>query len=386
MGKTTAPNLFDFGLSSDQEERARRLHRESIIIDMLHLGPVSAPAYTDDMVKQVVADYERHHNAERSLRFAEWLPARMAVRGEFPAFKEWWDASGITAVNRELAMDTLADAMQSLAFVNLQFDRFDWLIKALHADDIRRAKAEGKIAGFVNCQNTIAIGQDVDNIDMYYEAGLRVIQLTYNSMNFVASGCTERTDAGVSTFGAKCIDRMNRLGIVVDTSHCGRQTTLDACALSRSPVVATHSFAKALSGHARGKSDEELVALAKTGGVIGVVALPSFLSKQPGATVQHYMDHVDYITRLVGYEHVGVGTDWPMMGPEYSVRMLSDIVAPTIGFRPEDRIGVDTLVGLSEYRQFINITRGLVSRGYSDEQIRAILGGNWLRVMDQVWR
>jgi membrane dipeptidase len=386
MSEAMAPKLFDFGLDNAQEERARRLHQESIIIDMLFQGPVGSAVYTEEMVEQIKADFERHHDYWRNMIWAIGLPIRMAARGEFPEFKEWWDASGVTAGNRQLDTNSADGLLPTIARATLQFDRLDWLVKALSAEDIRRAKDEGKHAGFITAQNTVALGQDLDNLDMLHEFGLNMLQLSYNSMNFVAAGCTERTDAGVSSHGVKFIERMNELGIIVDTGHCGRQTTLDACEISKEPVVASHTCAQVVSGHARGKSDKELQALANTGGVVGVVTVPFFLSAEPGATVEHFLDHVDYTARLVGVEHVGIGTDWPMSLPDWGVQMLVEKIAPQIGFRPEDRMGVADLIGFEDYGEFVNITRGLVARGYSDEEISSILGGNWLRVMDQVWK
>lgn len=385
MHAVSSPRLYDYSLTPAQEERALRLHRESIIIDMLFQGPVGAAAYTVEMVRQLQDEYEKHRNAWRAMLTAMAMPPRMAARGEFPMFREWWEISGITCGNRQLDMTSFPEAVASLAVATLQFDRLPWLVKALTGDDIRRAKAEGKHAGLVTAQNTVAIGQDLDNLDMFYECGLRVLQLSYNMMNFVGSGCTERTDAGISNFGARFIERMNKLGMVVDTGHCGNRTTLDACEISCMPVIASHTCVEALSGHARGKSDEEIRALAKTGGVIGIVTVPTFLNMNGPATMNDLLDHVDYVARLVGPDQVGIGTDWPNSLPDWGARLLAEQVAPTIGFRPQDKVPTTEVVdGFADYREFINITRGLVSRGYSDEQVRAILGGNWLRVLDQV--
>jgi membrane dipeptidase len=378
--------MFDYGLDEAQEERARRLHAESIIIDMLFQGPISTPVYTSEMEGEIKTSYEEHRDVERSFMEAIMQPIYLAVKDEFPQFREWWEASGITAGNRQLDMDTMEGAVKTMAAATLQFDHFDWLVKALNGDDIRRAKAEGKYAGFVTAQNTIALGQDLDNLNLFHMFGLRMLQLTYNSMNFVGAGCTERTDAGVSSYGVKFIERMNELGILVDTGHVGRQTTLDAVEISKAPVVASHTCAEAVSGHARGKSDKELAAIAGSGGVIGVVTVPTFLNMQEDATMEDFMNHVDYIAKLVGPEYVGIGTDWPMSLPRFGLRLLTEQLAPRIGFRPQDKIPMfETVNGFADYREFINITRGLVARGYSDEEIKGILGENWLRVIDKVW-
>jgi membrane dipeptidase len=378
-------NFYPYDLDEEAEKRSQRLHYSSIIIDMLFQGPVGSAVFSEEMTAKAQMDYEKHHDADRAMTVALLQPVYMATRSALPAFRRWWDVSGITAGNRQLDMDTYEGMTRSMAFVTLQFDCFDWLTKATTGSEIRKAKAEGKHAGFVSAQNTLAVGQNLDNLDMLYDFGLRMLQLTYNSMNLVGAGCTERTDAGISSFGVKFIERMNKLGILVDTGHCGRQTTLDAAQISSAPVVASHTCAAALSGHSRGKSDEELIAIANSGGVIGVVMVPTFLNMQRPATMHDFLDHVEYISNLVGWQHVGIGTDWPMSLPEWGLHLLAEELAPQIGFSPQDKIpSIETVDGFSDYRQFINITRGLVTRGYSDEQIQGILGENWLRVIDQV--
>jgi membrane dipeptidase len=381
-----APKLFDYGLDAAQEERARRLHDQSIIIDMLFQGPTSGAVFSPGMVDQVRAEYEKHRSALRTYLFAHDLPIRAAVRGELPEFEGWWRESGITAGNRQLQQYSMSDSMHSMALATFQFDHFPWLQKALRAADIRAAKAANRMAAFISTQNTIALGQDLENLSLFHDFGVRMIQLTYNNMNFVGAGCTERSDAGVSNFGVKFIERMNRLGILVDTGHCGRQTTLDACEISSAPAVASHACAKTVSGHARGKSDAEMEAIARTGGVVGVVLAPSFLVREGEADMNDFLDHIDYMVKKIGWQHVGIGSDWPMTVPAFVMEMVASDVAPTIGFRPQDRLPTsETVIGFEDYRCAFNITRGLAARRYTDEQIQGILGENWMRVIEQVW-
>src|SRR5262249_44649736 len=177
------------------------------------------------------------------------------------------------------------------------------------------------------------------------------------------------------------------VGVIVDTSHSGRQTTLDACQASSAPVVATHTSAAALYRCDRAKSDEELRALAATGGVIGIVCVPFFLAApdSPGQTIELVLDHVDYVSQLVGVEHVGIGTDWPIALPHALQRRMFVPFLAEIGFREEHGVDVvAALDGFRDYRDLVNITRGLVSRGYSDGEIAGILGENFLRVFEQV--
>ncbi|MBX3068934.1 MAG: membrane dipeptidase [Thermomicrobiales bacterium] len=375
---------WDFGLSAEQEARAARLHAESIIIDTLFQGPCGHRSFDDGMIRHLQDEYAKHGNAQRSVMSCLKMPVRMAVDCDFPEFERCWKDSGITAGNRQIDGDHIGESFEHFALAQAQFDRLPWLLKATTAGDFRRAKAEGKCAGFVSTQNTIDIGTDLDRLDQYYDMGMRMIQLTYNSVNFVAGGCTDRVDCGVTDFGVKFIKRMNDLGMIVDISHCGRQTTLDACALSTAPVVASHTSADGLYRHDRAKSDEELKAIAASGGYIGVYLVSMFLSGKQVSTIEDFLDHVDYIANLIGPEFVGIGSDWPMQAPEWGVQRLAEWVLD-IGFRPEHGVGALVNVrGFDDYRDFPNITRGLVSRGYSDDQISGILGENFLRVFEHV--
>jgi membrane dipeptidase len=375
---------YDFGLSAEQEERAARLHRESIVCDMLFQGPCGYRCFTPEMEAELAADFETHHNDLKYVFAAMAMPFRRALAGEFPEFQSCWEASGVTAGNRQVATGFNDQTIWGWAAHTASFDRFPWLIRALTAADIRRAKAEGKIAGYISSQNTTEMGENLKLIEALHLLGLRMLQLTYNSMNFVGAGCTERTNAGVSIFGQRLIERMNELGIIVDTGHCGRQTTLDACSLSTQPVVASHTAAAGVYAVDRAKSDEELRALAATGGVIGIVAVPFFLAPGAGVTIEAMLDQIDYVATLVGWEHVGIGTDWPLQSSKEAVRHL-DTGGAEVGFRPEHNLDSRTnLIGFDDYRDFPNITRGLVKRGYSDEQIQGILGENFLRVFAQV--
>lgn len=385
-------NLFDFNLTAEQEERAKRLHEESIIIDMLYQGPMSPVNFTEEAAEEMRKRCEKYINDPSEYVFRMMNEAaNMAAQGYLPEFKELWLQSGITAGNRQISGGKDSRGMEGsimwLTAVQQQFDSFDWLVKATKGEHIRNAKREGKAAGMVTTQDTAWLGTDLDNLEMMYKFGLRVIQLTYNMHNHVGAGCTERNDAGISNFGVKFIKKMNQLGILVDTGHTGKQSTLDACEISDAPVIASHTACKAVSGHARGKDDYTLEAIAKTGGVIGVVTVPQFLNQEKErADLNDYLDHIDHLVKIVGVEHVGIGTDWPMNMPLSVQEMIAEKVAPTIGFRKEDKLPTaDSLLGFEQYMEAINITRGLVSRGYNDEHIKQILGENWLRVIEQVW-
>jgi membrane dipeptidase len=379
VSQLSAFGRYDFGLTAEQEKRAGRLHQDSIIIDALFQGPCSHTAFTDEMEQQVKVA------SSRDLIDGLELPIRLALSGEFPAFEEHWRASGITAGNREVELATFENFARTFGLAHAQFDRFDWLVPVLRAGDIRRAKKEGKQAGFLSTQVGYGPPPDLRILDAACELGLRMLQLTYNTMTTVGAGCTERTDAGVSTFGAALIARCNQLGIIVDTSHCGRQTTLDACQLSKRPVVASHTSAESVYRHARAKSDEEIRAIADTGGVVCIYAVPFFLSADRRVTIEAMLDHIDHVAKVAGWQHVGIGTDWPLQVPTWTLQHVLPAFAAEVGFRAEHKIDtMAALEGFADYRDFPNITRGLVARGYDDAQVSAILGGNFLRVIGDV--
>ncbi|MEZ5870285.1 MAG: membrane dipeptidase [Nitratireductor sp.] len=381
----------DFGLSEAEEKRAAHLHESSIIIDTLFQGPCGRRSFTSAMVERLKKQYERHRSAMQAVLDAWSMPFRMALDGEFPPLRETWEASGITGASRQTIgfpitpeSDPYAQAMEWYSLHQAQFDRFDWLDKALVAEDFRVAKRAGKRVGFLNSQNTLDIGLQLDRLDQFHRFGMRMIQLTYNTVNHVGGGSYDRVDCGVTNFGSKVIDRMNGLGILVDISHCGRQTTLDACKLSKSPVVASHTAAWGLFEHVRNKKDDELRAIADTGGYVGIYCLRQFLTDAKVPSIDAFLDHVDHVCDVVGWEHVGIGSDWPVQQPEWTDRLFATTMGET---GADSRGGFDaprSLVGFDDIRDFPNITRGLVKRGYSDEQIRGILGENFLRVFEAV--
>lgn len=378
---------YDYGLNPAEEARAAKLHQESIICDMLYWGPCSYQSCTPEMEQELEVIWDTCRDPIETSLLGIFQAQRLATQGRFPSFKECWDVSGLTAGNRMVdGFSTLEYLLFCVGHNQGMFDNLPWITKALCADDIRRAKAEGRHAAWLNTQLSRGIDMNFPElIESAYALGLRMIMLTYNTMTFMGSGCTERTDAGISNIGAKVINTMNELGIIVDTGHCGRQTTLDACLLSKKSVVASHTAAKGVFACDRGKSDEEIRSIADTGGVIGLVTNPQFLGPGKDVDMQTWLDHIDYIVNLVGWEHMAIGTDWPMPLPKSTLHKAHSRFVADSGWPVEDpTIFTNNLVGFDDYRDFPNITRGLVKRGYSDQQIKGILGENFLRVFEEV--
>ena len=204
--------------------------------------------------------------------------------------------------------------------------------------------------------------------------------LSYNSRTTIADGATERTDSGLSNFGFQVIERMNRLGMLIDFSHSSELSTKEGIEASELPCCSTHNLARGLHDNPKGKSDEILELTAARGGIIGVEAVPNITVRKKEQTVFDVIDHVDYIVKRVGVDPVAIGTD-AMFGDHVAMHR---VMLETMGFKGM----LDDLPGTHiEYienpGQIPNITRALVARGYSDEDIKKIIGGNVLRLLEQ---
>jgi membrane dipeptidase len=250
--------------------------------------------------------------------------------------------------------------------------------------DIDRAKEMGKIAVILGLQNSEHF-RTVDDVPLFHGLGQRCAQLTYNTQNYYGSGSTDRADGGVSDAGVRLIEKMNEAGMLVDVSHCGDRTTLDAIEISKKPIAITHSNCRALNDHPRLKTDEAIRKLAAKGGVMGISGVRNFVRDREPTTVEHIVDHIDHVVKLVGIEHVGIGTDSDLYGyddmsPEEIQRAKSFYES---SYRFRDKLDTD---GFDDPLRFYNLTEALVRRGYSDAHIEAILGGNFRRLLSEVWK
>jgi membrane dipeptidase len=250
--------------------------------------------------------------------------------------------------------------------------------------DFARVKASKKIAVILGLQNAQHFRRP-DDVNFFYNLGQRVSQLTYNSRNLIGNGATERRDEGISDFGAAIIDRMNKVGMAIDVSHCGDRTTLDAFELSKKPVLITHSNCRVLAnGHPRDKTDEAILAVKKSGSVIGITGVRMFVRDREPTTIEHALDHFDHVSKLIGPEHLGVGSDIDLYGydamPAELNKQLRAGYKGSYGFR--EKIDIE---GLNHPRRMFDLAEGLIRRKYSDANIEGILGGNFRRVLTQIW-
>ena len=224
--------------------------------------------------------------------------------------------------------------------------------------DLYRLKSEGKKAIMLGIENGYAIGNDISNIERFRNRGVVYMTLCHNGNNQLCGSARFNDEGlGVNAFGEQVIKEMNRVGMMVDISHAGEQTFYDALNISSKPIVASHSSARALCNHPRNLTDDQLKALADKGGVAQVTLYSGFLKEQGMATIQDAIDHLNHMVNIMGIEHVGIGTDFD---------------------------GDGGITGCASASELINFTRCLLKERYSEEDIRRIWGGNFLRVMEEV--
>lgn len=278
---------------------------------------------------------------------------------------------------------------RDLARWQAHFDHIEWLQKVTDPEQARHVAADGDVGLIPAIQNAAALGGDLSEIDVLYESGVRIIQLTYNAQNLLGTGCTDISGGGLSAFGRAVIERLNELGVVVDISHCGFRTTIDAIEASRKPVAVTHAFCEAVTEHDRAKSDEELRAVADAGGYVGILALPYFIAAgREEQAYEVFFDHIDHAVSIVGVDRVGIGTDWGTWGRETPNRIQKRMAETYSEMGYSDGHGADligeTFLGpMERYTEWKEIPKGLADRGYTDDEIQAILGENFLGFWEQ---
>src|SRR5258708_7724588 len=295
--------------------------------------------------------------------------------------------SGITAFHNSVGVggpSAYDDALQFIAawsgFAGRNSEVFSLVGRA---EDIDHAKAKQKIAVIMGLQNADEFREPKD-VKAFYELGLRCAQLTYNTQNLIGSGSTERVDGGISDYGVEIIKAMNEVGMLIDVSHSGDRTTLDAIELSPKPIAFTHSNCRALNNHPRLKTDEAIRKLAAKGGVMAITGVRMFVKDKDPTTVEDIVDHIDHVVKLAGIEHVGIGTDSDLMGydhmPPDQYKQLKAGYKSSYAFR--DKIDTD---GFNHPRKMFDLTAALVRRGYNDSNIQAVLGGNFRRLLGSTW-
>jgi len=350
-------------LDREQETRFERLMDSLVMVD-LHEHPHVLTDSMDDLL-----DYFRSHDyawAYESVRAGGWTAV--------------CTANGLSTIGfvPEMSYVEFSDLANELAQLNADLAKQgDSVVKISRADDILAAKQRGAI-GFLPTVEHLAMGAHLHHIDVLYGLGVRLAGLTYSRKTYVGDGQFDRTDSGLGELGLAAVERMNDLGMVVDLSHAGVTTALEAIAHSRVPVVFSHNASKVVWPTRRTRDDREFVACAEKGGLIGITAVPNSLSDAPDQDITCVLDHYDYMVKLVGVDHVAIGTD--------------TLVGDHVGFHQAalGRDGIPRqfpapyLSGLESPADGKNIIRGLIARGYEDDAIRKIAGQNAIDLFRRV--
>jgi membrane dipeptidase len=337
---------FNFGLNKDQEEQANILHKSSVVVDFHehpYVFPLPRERYFNEYCSlgRLIIGYEGLEAGGLNAIFAGvHFYCRVSQRRPWT----WYDLVYSLGIHHT---DTLK-----------QKDRKFFVGKT--SNDINLAKKEGRIAIFPTSEYGDVIGNELDNLDVLYGLGLRGLGLTYFHQNQIG-GAELDPDAHLTDFGFDAIKRMNDLGMLFDLSHTNYHTTLEAIQVSEKPCVISHGMSATKTGLSTYKSDEEIIALAEKGGVFGLKIHGLLnIKKDSPATINDALDHIDHLIDLVGADHVAIGPDTEFGGETHYI------------------------MGYKNVSQFFNITRGLISRGYSKEEIQNIIGGSVVRVMAEI--
>lgn len=352
-------------LSPKDEERAMRLHRESIIVDFhLHL-------------KVLPEDLTHYELLARSGRVATGFEGikRSGMTACFCAF------GGSMGKRSSPTLWNFNDSIWDYGMRQADMDHHaDVVSRGYSVKDILEAKQGGRCAVFPTIETAQVIENDLDRLDVLYGLGFRILGLGFNNRTIVADGLNERTDGGLSNFGFEVIERMNRLGMIIDLGHTSPVAIKDSVEASKMPCCLTHTFARGVYNTPRGASDDILQLIAKHGGLIGAYTVTNMFSNKEVQTVFDVIDHVDYMVKVVGVDHVAIGTD-TMFGDHVGLHKLvmqsMHMEGQLKGF-PAPYTDYIENAG-----QWPNVTRALVARGYSDEEIKKIIGGNILRFLKE---
>lgn len=367
---------FLLPLDDDEEARVRSLLETCVLVSMHeHVG------LFPERIEET-PEYVRH--------------GRMATAFEGLAASHWdcvFDnlMDGICTIHSRAGWqwdDVLHDLGMRLCDIAHQ----DFLIHCLRIDDVQRAHDEGRVAWVATMEGAAMIENDVDRIDLLYGFGLRSLGITYSESNALGNGLKEDRDGGLTKFGRKAVERMNKVGLLIDCSHCGDQTTLDTVEWSEKPIVLSHIGARELWDSNRLAPDDVMEAVATKGGVIGIECAPhtTLTKNHRRHNLDAFMEHFEYVHALVGIDHVGFGPDTVYgdhVGLHHTYAANLSIKDSRGGGKPDQHFEeVPYVEGLENPTEGSrNIIRWLVKHGYSDEDIAKVMGGNALRVMREAW-
>jgi len=361
-------------LSKSEEERVEKILEKSIVISLHDHPGIFLPKDLNQIFQYMREG--REHTGYKGL----------SVSGLDAVFDNLMDGAAI--ITSKMGWKW-SDIIYNLGMKLSDIAHQDFIIKGKEVKDILRAHNEGKIAIILSLEAATMIENEVDRIEILYGFGVRMMGITYCESNALGSGQEEERDGGLTHFGRKAVERMNKVGMAIDVAHCGDRTALDVIEASKKPVFITHSGARALCtddmpNFRRTAPDESIIRCAEKGGVIGIEAAPhqTITKKHQEHTIESVMEHFEYCKEIVGIDHVAFGPD-TIFGDHVG---LHDAFSEILTITPSKIKKVEFVKGLENPSEnFPNIIRWLVKHGYSDQEIEKVIGGNILQVLKEVW-
>lgn len=366
------------------------LHANALVIEPYGFSPSSA--LDGDAVRAAVeagasdaelADMEEDMSMTRCVTDSR----------EQEEFKQAWEAAGVTCVFQnagEEGQDPLRLIKRLARFTYVTDMLRDFVDKAVTPDDIVAAKEQNKHClyfsgnGVPLTQQWVSTHDELRYIRIFFQLGIRMMHLTYNRRNMIGDGCAEQANGGLSDFGRAAMAEMNRVGVIADVAHCGWQTSLETAKVSNRPVVASHTTCTGLYNHIRSKPDDVIRAIADSGGFVGICCISQFLGGD--GNISTMLDHIDYVAKNFGVDHVAIATDVGYSSRNASLEREKIPMRPRrrtrwAGLWPPDPFeATQAMKDSMAWTNWPLFTVGLVQRGYSDEDIQKIIGGNALRV------
>jgi len=306
-----------------------------------------------------------------------------------PEIFQQMKVGGVDAVHVTIAYhENLRETILNIEQWNRWFEMYpDRIMMGRTGDDVRRARETGRTAIFFGFQNPSPIEDDIGLVEIVHTLGARFMQLTYNNQSLLATGCYESQDSGITRMGKQVIKEMNRVGLVIDMSHSAERSTLEAIDLSARPIVISHANPSAWAPALRNKSDTVIKALAARGGMFGFSLYPHHLKDKSACTLDSFCGMVARMAELVGVEHLGMGTDLCQAQPDSVVEWMRKgryTKETDYGEGSASNPGFPAMPSwFEDNRAFGNVAAGLHAIGFTERDVDAILGENWLRFFDQ---
>lgn len=371
-------------------ERGLRLHAESIVFDSYGFSPRAA---VDGDALAAAVEAGASDIELQDLREEMSMTGYVTDPVEEQLYRDAWRVSGVTCIFQnagEEGQDPLRLIKRLARFTYATDMMKEFVSKAAHPDDIVAAKQQGRHCLYLTgngvplTQQWVSVPDELRYLRVFYQLGIRMMHLTYQRRNMIGDGCGEKANAGLSDFGRSVIAEMNRVGVIPDCAHSGWQTSLDAAQVSSAPVVASHTTCAAIHPHIRSKPDEVIRAIADTGGYVGICCISRFLRGE--GDINMFLNHIDHVAKTFGVDHVAIGTDVASNSENAAAERKK---VPSTGRKRADFRSLwpaDDFKTTAEAADSIAWTNwplftvGLVQRGYSDEDIQKIIGGNVMRV------